>query len=92
MEVTKALEALQPLYTQDNVELILEDGTTVRGTVRSMKSEALSRPGVQMEVENGEIIKVAFDNITEIIDHNQPADDSATTLEDDNLTGQLIAI
>lgn len=72
MEVTKALEALQPLYGQENIELILEDGTNVRGAVRSMKSEALSRPGVQMELMEGDVIKVPFDTITEIIDHNLP--------------------
>lgn len=72
MEVTKALSALQPLYMKDNVEVVTEDGTRVRGVVRSMKTtQALTRPSVKIERPDGEIIKIPFDTITEIIDHNQ---------------------
>ncbi|MGH9900539.1 MAG: hypothetical protein ACRD68_01730 [Pyrinomonadaceae bacterium] len=71
MEVTKALAALQPLYGKDNVELVTVDGTRVRGTVRSMKmTQALTKPSVKIEGADGRIIKVPFDTITEIIDHN----------------------
>ena len=71
MEVTKALAALQPLYNQNNIELITEDGQRVRGTVRSMKTtQALTRPSVKIERADGEIVKVAFQSIVEIIDHN----------------------
>jgi len=72
VEVTKALSALQPLYMKDNVEVVTEDGTRVRGVVRSMKTtQALTRPSVKIERPDGEIIKIPFDTITEIIDHNQ---------------------
>ena len=71
MEVTKALAALQPLYGKDNVEVVTADGTRVRGVVRSMKmTQALTKPSVKIERADGEIIKVPFDTITEIIDHN----------------------
>ncbi len=71
MEVTKALAALQPLYGKDNVEIIIEDGSRVRGIVRSMKmTQALTKPSVKMERADGEIVKITFDTITEIIDHN----------------------
>ena len=71
MEVTKALAALQPLYNQNNIELVTEDGQRVRGTVRSMKTtQALTRPSVKIERADGEIVKVAFQSIVEIIDHN----------------------
>jgi len=71
VEVTKALAALQPLYNQNNIELITEDGQRVRGTVRSMKTtQALTRPSVKIERADGEIVKVAFQSIVEIIDHN----------------------
>ncbi len=71
MEVTKALAALQPLYGKDNVEIITEDGSRVRGIVRSMKmTQALTKPSVKMERADGEIVKITFDTITEIIDHN----------------------
>ena len=71
MEVTKALAALQPLYGKDNVEIITTDGQRVRGVVRSMKTtQALTTPSVKIEVANGEIIKIAFPSIAEIIDLN----------------------
>jgi len=71
VEVTKALAALQPLYNQDNIELVTEDGQRVRGTVRSMKTtQALTRPSVKIQRADGEIIKVPFQVIVEIIDHN----------------------
>ena len=71
MEVTKALAALQPLYGKDNVEIITESGERVRGIVRSMKTtQALTTPSVKMERPDGEIIKIPFPTIIEIIDHN----------------------
>jgi hypothetical protein len=78
LEVTKALAALQPLYGKDNVEIITEDGTRVRGVVRSMKmTQALTKPSVKMERADGEIIKISFDTITEIIDHNEKSEQSS---------------
>jgi hypothetical protein len=72
VEVTKALAALQPLYGKDNVEIITLDGRRVRGIVRSMKtSQALSAPSLKMERADGEIVKIPFPHISEIIDHNQ---------------------
>jgi hypothetical protein len=72
VEVTKALAALQPLYGKDNVEIVTEDGTRVRGVVRSLRTtQALTRPSVKIERPDGEIIKIPFVTITEIIDHNR---------------------
>ena len=71
MEVTKALAALQPLYGKDNIEVITSTGQRVRGIVRSMKTtQALTRPSVKIERNDGEIVKVAFSDISEVIDHN----------------------
>ncbi len=71
MEVSKALAALKPLYGQDNIEIITTDGNRVRGIVRSMKTtQALTIPSLKMEVADGEIVKIPFSSITEIIDHN----------------------
>jgi hypothetical protein len=71
VEVTKALSALQPLYRKDNVEIVTEDGTRVRGVVRSMKTtQALTTPSVKIERPDGEIVKIPFNTIAEIIDHN----------------------
>lgn len=71
MEVTKALAALRPLYGLDNVEVVMQDGERVRGVVRSMKTtQALTTPSVKIERADGEIIKIPFSSITEIIDHN----------------------
>ncbi len=71
MEVTKALAALQPLYGRDNIEVVTQDGSRVRGVIRSMKTtQALTKPSVKVERADGVIVKVPFDTITEIIDHN----------------------
>ena len=72
MEVTKALAALQPLYGKDNIEVVTSDGRRVRGKVRSMKTtQALTKPSVKIERGDGEIVKITFDNIKEIVDHNK---------------------
>ena len=72
MEVTKALAALRPLYGQDNVEIITSDGNRIRGIVRSMKTtQALTTPSVKIERADGEIVKISFSLIKEIIDNNQ---------------------
>jgi len=72
VEVTKALAALRPLYGQDNVEIITADGNRIRGIVRSMKTtQALTTPSVKIERADGEIVKIPFSSIKEIIDHNQ---------------------
>jgi hypothetical protein len=71
VEVTKALAALQPLYGKDNIEIVTQTGVRIRGTVRSMKmTQPLVKPSVKMERSDGEIIKIDFDTITEIIDYN----------------------
>jgi len=75
VEVTKALAALQPLYGKDNVEVITRNGMRVRGIVRSMKTtQALTKPSVKMERADGEIVKIHFTEIVEIIDYNPAAD------------------
>ena len=72
VEVTKALAALQPLYGKDNIEIVTSDGRRVRGVVRSMKmTHALTKPSVKIERGDGEVVKVTFDLIKEIIDHNK---------------------
>jgi len=74
MEVTKALAALQPLYGKGNIEVVTQDGHRVRGIVRSMKTtQALTTPTVKVERADGEIVKVPFSSIIEIINHNPPA-------------------
>jgi hypothetical protein len=71
VEVSKALAALQPLYGKGNVEIVTGDGTRVRGIVRSLKqTQALTRPSVKIEQADGEVVKILFAEIAEIIDHN----------------------
>lgn len=73
MEITKALSALQPLYGMGNIEIVTRDGYRVRGIIRSMKTtQALTTPSVKVERADGEIVKVPFSAIVEIIDHNRP--------------------
>lgn len=72
MEVTKALAALQPLYGQANIEIVTLDGHRVRGIVRSMKTtQALTTPTVKVERADGEVVKIPFTSIVEIINHNR---------------------
>ncbi|MEA2204580.1 MAG: hypothetical protein QOE77_1356 [Blastocatellia bacterium] len=71
MEITKALAALQPLYRKRNVEIVTDNGSRVRGTVQSLKTtQALTQPSVKIERADGEIVKIPFVSIVEIIDHN----------------------
>ena len=71
MEVTKALAALQPLYGKDNIEIVTTDGTRVRGRVKSLKTtQALTKPSVKIERGDDEVVKITFDKISEIVDHN----------------------
>jgi len=73
MEITKALTALQPLYGKGNIEIVTSNGIRVRGIVRSMKTtHALSTPSVKVERADGEIVKIPFSSIAEIINHNPP--------------------
>ena len=72
MDVTKALATLQPLYGKGNIEIVADDGSRVRGLVRSLRTtQALTRPSVKIERADGQIVKIPFANITQIIDHNQ---------------------
>ena len=74
MEITRALSALQPLYGKGNIEIVTEDGHRVRGVVRSLKmTQALTTPSVKIERADGEIVKVPFSAIVEIINHNPRA-------------------
>lgn len=74
MEVTKALSALRPLYGKGNIEIVTQDGHRVRGVVRSMKmTQALTTPSVKVERADGQLVKVPFSAIIEIIDHNPPS-------------------
>ena len=75
MEITKALAALKPLYGKDNIEVVMADGSRVRGVVRSMKTtQALTKPSVKIERADGEIVKIVFSDIVKVIDHNHAVD------------------
>jgi hypothetical protein len=72
MEVTRALAALQPLYGKPNIEIVTRDGHRVRGVVRSMKTtQPLQTPTLKVERADGEVVKIPFNAIIEIINHNQ---------------------
>jgi hypothetical protein len=74
MEVTRALAALQPLWGRGNIEIVTDNGHRVRGIVRSMKTtQALTTPTVKVERADGQIVKIPFTAIVEIINHNHSA-------------------
>jgi hypothetical protein len=71
VEVTKALSALQPLYGKANIEILMKDGNSIRGKVKSLRTtQALTKPSVKLERSDGDVVKIPLDVIIEIIDHN----------------------
>jgi hypothetical protein len=63
------------LYGKDNIEVVMADGSRVRGVVRSMKTtQALTKPSVKIERADGEIVKIVFSDIVKVIDHNHAVD------------------
>ena len=77
MEVTRALAALRPLYGKPNIEIVTRDGHRVRGIVTSMKTtQALTTPSVKVQRADGEIVKIPFTSIVEIINHNPPVSEA----------------
>lgn len=69
MEITKALEALQPLYGRDNIEIVTLDGTRIRGLVHSLKTtQSLTTPSVKIKRADGQVIKIPLTTIAVVRD------------------------
>jgi hypothetical protein len=69
------IEKLQEMLESDDVEIITLDGNSVRGRIDNLRStQPFSKPAVKILRPDGEITKVLFSEIKEIIDHRQKPD------------------
>jgi hypothetical protein len=64
------MEKLQGLFDSDDVEIITEDGRNIRGRIDNLRStQPFSKPAVKVLGADGQITKILFADIKEIIDH-----------------------
>jgi hypothetical protein len=64
------MERLQGLFDSEDVEVITYDGRSVRGRIDNLRStQPFSKPAVKILGVDGEITKVLFTDIKEIINH-----------------------
>ena len=64
------MERLQGLFDSEDVEVITNDGRSVRGKIDNLRStQPFSKPAVKILGDDGEITKVLFTDIKEIINH-----------------------
>ena len=64
------MERLQGLFDSEDVEVITYDGRSVRGRIDNLRStQPFSKPAVKILGGDGEITKVLFTDIKEIINH-----------------------
>ena len=66
------MEKLQGMFDSDDVEIITFDGRSLRGKIDNLRStQPFSKPAVKLLGSNGQITKVLFADIKEIIDHKK---------------------
>jgi hypothetical protein len=66
------MERLQAMLDSDDVEVITNDGQSVRGRIDNLRStQPFSKPAVKIRGQDGKIRKVLFSDIKELIDHKK---------------------
>ncbi len=66
------MEKLQKMFDSDDVEIITNDGRSIRGRIDNLRStQPFSRPAVKIIGPDGKITKILFANIKEMIDHRK---------------------
>lgn len=66
------MEKLQGMFDSDDVEIITNDGRSVRGRIDNLRStQPFSKPAVKITDLNGKITKILFADIKDIIDHQK---------------------
>jgi hypothetical protein len=66
------MERLQAMLDSDDVEVITNDGQSIRGRIDNLRStQPFSKPAVKIRGQDGKIRKVLFSNIKELIDHKK---------------------
>lgn len=65
------MEKLQKMLESDDIEVITNDGKSVRGRIDNLRStQPFSKPAVKILGPDGKITKILFSDIKEVIDHN----------------------
>jgi hypothetical protein len=66
------MEKLQGMFESDDVEVITNDGRSVRGRIDNLRStQPFSRPAVKITGTDGKITKILFADIKEVINHGK---------------------
>jgi hypothetical protein len=66
------MEKLQGLFDSDDIEVITNDGRSIRGRIDNLRStQPFSKPAVKITDANGKITKILFADIKEVIDHRK---------------------
>ncbi len=66
------MEKLQGMFDSDDVEIITLDGRSLRGKIDNLRStQPFSKPAVKLLGSNGQITKILFADIKEIINHKK---------------------
>lgn len=66
------MEKVQKMIDSDDVEVITNDGRSVRGKIDNLRStQPFSKPAVKIRTADGKIEKVLFSDIRELKDHRK---------------------
>lgn len=66
------MEKLQGMFDSDDVEVITNDGRSVRGRIDNLRStQPFSKPAVKITGPDGRITKILFADIKDVIDHTK---------------------
>ena len=64
------MERLQELLDSDDIEIVTQEGKSVRGRIDNLRStQPFSKPAVKIRGADGTITKILFSDIKEMIDH-----------------------
>jgi hypothetical protein len=66
------MEMVQKMMDSDDVEVITNDGRSVRGVIDNLRStQPFSKPAVKIRTAAGQIEKILFSDIKDMIDHRK---------------------
>jgi hypothetical protein len=81
------MEKLQGMLESDDVEVITNDGRSVRGRIDNLRStQPFSRPAVKITGPDGKITKILFADIKEVINEWKEIAPGAHLASADNAT------
>lgn len=66
------MEKLQGMFESDDIEVITNDGRSIRGRIDNLRStQPFSKPAVKITGPDGKITKILFADIKDVIDHGK---------------------